>query len=50
MDVGSWLAGGLVQSVLETGPNWTEIVSAIAATLGVLATVAIFWLRSHRKR
>ncbi len=48
--MGGWLAGGPVQSVLETGPNWTEIVSAIAAILGVLATVVIFWLRSRRNR
>lgn len=48
--MGSWLAGGSVQTVLETGPNWTEIVSALAAALGVMATVAIFWVRSRRKR
>lgn len=48
--MGSWLAGGMVQSVLETGSNWTEIVSAIAAVLGVLATVVIFWFRSRRNR
>lgn len=48
--MGSWLAGGPIQTVLEIGPNWTEMVSAIAAVLGVLATVAIFWVRSRRKR
>ena len=47
--MGSWLAGGPIQSVLETGPDWTEIVSAIAAVIGVLATVAIFWIRNRKK-
>lgn len=48
--MGNWLAGGPVQTMLETGPNWTEMVSALAAAIGVLATVAIFWARSRRRR
>lgn len=47
--MGSWLAGGPIQSVFETGPDWTEIASAIAAVTGVLATVAIFWIRNRKK-
>ena len=40
------LAG--VQTVLESGPDWTEIVSCVAAAAAVVVTVVIFWLRRRK--
>lgn len=40
------LAG--VQTVLENGPNWTEIVSCIVAAAAVVVTVVIFWFRRKK--
>ena len=42
------LAG--VQQVLDNGPNWTEVVSCLAACAAVLVTVVIFWLKRKRDR
>jgi len=40
------LAG--VQTALENDPNWTEIVSCVAAVLAVVVTVVIFWFRRKK--
>lgn len=42
------MLAGVVQQVLDQGPNWTEIAVAIASVIGVLFTGIMLYLRKRK--
>lgn len=39
-----------VQQIVEQGPNWTEIISCIAAVAAVVTPLAIWWARHSKTK
>jgi len=41
--------GGMEQLIIDQGPSWVEIVSALAAVAAVIVPLLIWWLRGKSK-
>jgi hypothetical protein len=43
------IAGMMPQQIMDQSPNWTEIVSCVAAVAVVISPLVIWWFKRHGK-
>lgn len=43
------MIAGMPQQMIDMGPNWTDIISCLAAVVAIIVPIAIWRMRRNKK-